>query len=187
MTPKKQNQISLTEIHEFNSSLFFFFRIWSRCCAWKIGTLVFTNMFWSTKEKTFCVEAYFANKSYTVVKANFRRELRCRNALSKSRIFDWVKKFREHGTVQNFNSKGITDTHSVWRVSAGTERNTKGVRKSVGQSPKKSLRRHSQELGISRESLRRVLKSDLHLYPYQIQIKQKLTEADIVKCVAMCE
>ena len=144
-------------------------------------------MSWSTKQKTFCVEAYFANKSYTVVQANFRREFRCRNAPSKSRIFEWVKKFREHGTVQNLNSKGITDTYSGRKVSARTERNIDAVRNSVGHSPKKLLRRRSQELGISRESLRRVLKADLHLYPYQIQIKQKLTEADIAKRITMCE
>ena len=88
------------------------------------------------------------------------REFRCRNAPSKSRIFDWVKKFREHVTVQNFNSKGITDVHTSRRVSVRTERNINEVRKSVGRSPKKSVRRRSQELGISRESLRRVLKLD---------------------------
>ena len=51
--PKKKNRIHifLTEIHKFNSSLLFFFRIWSRFCAWKIWTIVFTNMSWSTKEK----------------------------------------------------------------------------------------------------------------------------------------
>ena len=94
-------------------------------------------------------KTYFANKSYTAVQANFRREFRCRNAPSKSRIFDWVKKFREHGSVQNFNSKGITDTHSGRRVSPRTERNINEVGKSVGWSPKKSFRRRSQELGIS--------------------------------------
>jgi len=158
-------------------------------CAWKIGTIVFTNMSWSTKEKTFCVEAYFANKSIMVVQTNFRGKFRCWNAPSKSRIFDWVKKFREHSTVQNLNSKGITDTYSGRRASARSKRNinTVPVRISVGRSPKKSLRRRSQELGISWESLRRVLKSDLHLYPYRIQIIQKLTEADMAKRVTMCE
>ena len=184
---KKTTHIFLSEIQKFNSSLFFFFRIWSRFCAWKIGTIVFTNMSWSTKEKTFCVEAYFANKSYTVMQANFWREFRCRNAPSKIKIFDWVKKFREHGTVQNSNSKGITDAHSGRRVCARIERNINEVQKSVIRSPKKSLRQRSQELGISWESLRRVLKSDLHLYPYQIQIKQKLTEDDMAKPVAMCK
>ena len=96
-------------------------------------------------------------------------------------------KFREHGTAQNFNSKGITDTHPGRRVSARIERNINEVRKLVGRSPKKWFRRRCQELEISRESLWRVLKSDFHLYPYQIQIKQKLTESDMVKRVAMCE
>ena len=84
-------------------------------------------------------------------------------------------------------SKGITDTYSGRKVSARTERNIDAVRNSVGHSPKKSLRRRSRELGISRESLRRVLKAGVHLYPYQIQIKQKLTEADMAKRVTMCE
>ena len=101
-------------------------------------------MSWSTKEKTFCVEAYFANKSHTVMQTNFRREFRCRNAPSKSRIFDRVKKFREHGTVQNFTSEDIMDTHSGQRVSARTERNINEVRESVGRNPKKSLQRRSQ-------------------------------------------
>ena len=42
---------------------------------------------------------------------------------------------------------------------------------SVGRSPKKSLRRRSQELDLSRASF--------HLYPYRIQIKHKLTPADL--------
>ena len=54
---KIRTHIFLTEMHKFNSSLFFFFfffffRIRSRFCVWKIVTIVFTNMSWSTKEKT---------------------------------------------------------------------------------------------------------------------------------------
>ena len=97
-------------------------------------------MTWSTQEKTFCVEAYFANKSYTKVQANFLRHFRCHQVPSKSRIFNWTQKFREHGTVQNCNSKGLGDTYSGRRVSARTERNIDAVQDSVGQSPKKSIR-----------------------------------------------
>ena len=57
---------------------------------------------------------------------------------SKSRIFNWVQKFREYGTVQNLNSNGLRDT-SGQRVSARTERNIDAVWDSVGWSPKKSL------------------------------------------------
>ena len=144
-------------------------------------------MSWSTKEKAFCVEAYFAKNSYKVVQASFRRKFQCCHAPSKSRIFDWIQKFREYGTVQNLNSKGLRDTYSGRTVSARTQRNIDAVRDSVSRSPKKSLRRRSQLLGMSRESLRRVLKKDLHLYPYHIQIKQKLTEVDMKKRVTMCE
>ena len=61
------------------------------------------------------------------------------------------------------------------------------MRDSVGRSPRKSVRRRSQELGMTRESVRRVLTSDLHLYPYKIQMKQKLADADKEKRVTMCE
>ena len=65
-------------------------------------------MSWSTKEKTFCVEAYFANKSYMVVQEILGDSFGVEMALSKSRIFEWVNKFREHGTVQNLNSTSRT-------------------------------------------------------------------------------
>ena len=58
-------------------------------------------MSWSTKEKAFCMEAYFVNNSCKVIQASFRRKLQCRHAPSKSRIFDHIQKFREYGTVKN--------------------------------------------------------------------------------------
>jgi len=66
-------------------------------------------MFWSTKVKAFCPEAYFANNSYKVVQASFQRKFQCRHAPPKSRIFDWIQKFREYGTVQNL-------IHKVWGI-----------------------------------------------------------------------
>ena len=65
--------------------------------------------------------------------------------------------------------------------------NVDAVRDSVGRSPKKSLRRRSQELGLSRSSVHKILKNDLQLYPYRIQIKQTLTQNDMTKCVEMCQ
>jgi len=61
-------------------------------------------MSWSTKEKAFYVEAYFANNPYKVVQASFRRKFQWRHAPWKSRIFDWMQKFREYGTVRNLIS-----------------------------------------------------------------------------------
>ena len=90
-------------------------------------------MSWSTKQKAFCVEAYFANNSYKVVQESFRRKFQCRHAPSKSRIFDWIQKFRECGTVENLNSKCLRDTYSGRTVSARTQRNIDAIPDSVGK------------------------------------------------------
>jgi len=97
-------------------------------------------MSWSTKEKTFCVEAYFANNSYKIVQASFWRKFQCRHAPTKSRIFGWIQKFKEYGTVQNLNSKGLRDAYSGRTVTARPQRNIYAVQDSVGRSPKKSLK-----------------------------------------------
>ena len=71
-------------------------------------------------------------------------------------------------------------------MTARSPQNVDAVIDSVGQSPKKSFWRCSQKLGLSRSSIHRILKNDLQLYPYKIQIKQTLTQSDMAKRVEMC-
>ena len=104
----------------------------------------------------------------------------------KAEFFTGFKSLK-YGTVQNLNSIDVRDTYTGRPASARTQRNSDAVRDSVGRSLKKSLKRRNQLLGISRGSLRRVLKENLYLYSYKIQIKQKLTEVDTEKRVTMCE
>ena len=59
------------------------------------------------------------------------------------------------------------------------------IRDSVGRSPRKSPRGRSQELGINRESIRRISVKDLQLYPYRIQIRHKFTKVDMEKRVTV--
>ena len=101
-------------------------------------------------------------------------------------MYRWVHKFRAHGTILNLNAKGNRATYSGRPKSSRSQANIDAVRDSVGHSPRKSLRHHSQELAISRESIRRMLVQDLHLYPYRIQIKHKLTQRDNYIRVVMC-
>jgi len=91
----------------------------------------FPTMSWSAKEKAFCLEAYFANSSYKVGQAKFRRKFQCRYAPSNSRIFDWIHRFREYGTVENLNSKSLRDIYSSRTLSARTQRNISAARDSV--------------------------------------------------------
>ena len=53
------------------------------------------------------------------------------------------------------------------------------VRDTVGRSLKNSLLRLCYELGLSPASLQKILKKDHQLYPCRIQIKNKLTTADM--------
>jgi len=48
------------------------------------------------------------------------------------------------------------------------------MRESVRENPKRSISRHSQELGLSVISTWRILRLDLDLHPYKIQLTQEL-------------
>lgn len=55
------------------------------------------------------------------------------------------------------------------------------VSDSVIESPSKSIRHHFQQLGIAVNSLQRVLKNDLYLHTYKMQLTQELKPADHTK------
>ena len=54
------------------------------------------------------------------------------------------------------------------------------VAESVKEAPRLSCRRRSQELKITKTSLHSILRSDLHLTPYLVPVKQPLSEQDVV-------
>ena len=83
--------------------------------------------------------------------------------------------------------KTLTDNHTLDDRNHQGQHTTLLLSETVVHSPSKSMRRRSQELGINRESVRRILIADLHMYPYRIQIKQKLTHGDMRKRVIMCQ
>ena len=136
-------------------------------------------------KKTFCVETYFETKSFCAVQRRFRQRFQWCHYPDKHLIHRWAQKFREHGTV-NLNAKGKRDTYSGRPRITRSQENIDAIRDSIGRSPRKLLRRRSQELGINRESIRRILVKDLQLYPSKIQIKHKLTQTDMEKRVAIC-
>ena len=142
---------------------------------------------WTTEQKIFIVEAYFRKNSIHADQLQFKKRFGCREFLVHSMIYRWVIKFRTHGTVLNLNRKDTNrQSHSGRPKSSRALSKVAAVRDSVDRSPSKSLRRRSQELGINRESVRRILIADLNMYPYRIQIKQKLTPDDMKKQVIMC-
>lgn len=92
-------------------------------------------------------------------------------APSGTAVVKLVKKVREQGL--------LLDNRSGPRARpVRTPENIAAVAHSVGQNPSTSTRRRSQQLAISRTSLRRILHKDLGLFAYKVQMTQELKAND---------
>ncbi|GFY75311.1 putative transposase [Trichonephila inaurata madagascariensis] len=100
-----------------------------------------------------------------------RQHFNSRSAPTAFMIWSMVDRFEELGSVTDRPGRGV---HQNIR----TEDNVKTVWQSVADGPSVSIRRRSSQLGISRRTLRRILKLDLKMYPYKIQIVQTLLPED---------
>ena len=139
-------------------------------------------MVYTYEQRTKIVEWYIETKSYVKTQRRFAAHFETRAKPSRRMIQYQVEKFREHGTVQNLNK-----TRSGRQRTGRSASNINAVRNSVVQSPKKSIRRRSQELTVTRNSIHRILRMDLNLYPYQVQITHKLTDFDMERRMEMGE
>ena len=142
---------------------------------------------WTTEQKIFTVKAYFRQKSIHAAQLQIKERFGCRKFPVHSMIYRWVYKFRTYRTVHSLNCKNTNrQSHSGRPKSSRTPHNVAAVRDSIVCSPSKSVRWQSQELGINQESMPRISIADLHMYPYRIQIKRKLTPDDMRKRVITC-
>ena len=120
-----------------------------------------------------------------MVQAKYRRKFNFNNYLQKSQIYRWTRKFEATGSVNNLNKESATPRCGR-KLTGRCPDNVNAVRDSVARSLKKSIRRQSQELGLSRASVQRIMIKDVQLYPYKIHIKHRLTPADMAKRAVMC-
>ena len=65
--------------------------------------------------------------------------------------------------------------------------NIERIRESVQEDHQTSLRRRSAQMGIPITTMHRIMHSDLHLFPYKIQLVQSLNAADFITRRAYCE
>lgn len=106
--------------------------------------------------------------SMVAVQARFEKRFRFRHYPTNTVMYKWVSKFRVRETVSDLN------VHVGRSKAARSLANINVVRDSVGHNPRESLRHRSEELGIPRESIRRILVQDLQLYLYRIQFQHQL-------------
>ena len=141
----------------------------------------------SVEERSFAVLKYCETKSLKQTIASFSNRFgidrRDKKSLpNKTTILRWVEHFKESGSVES--KSGLRRKKRA--MTMRTDENIAAVKISVDNEPKKSIRRRSMELEIPRESLRMILKSDLKLRPYTIQLHQRLSEANARERLEMC-
>ncbi|XP_069359553.1 histone-lysine N-methyltransferase SETMAR-like [Maniola hyperantus] len=127
-------------------------------------------------QRAYCVKQFYLNNfSLITVRRLFRVEYGLHDLSqcpSAPLIKKWVKKFEETGSTLNVKQTGGPRT-------SRSEENVQQVSASVRRDPDLSTRKRSAELGLSRTSLRRILKLDLKLHPYKIQLVQELNPNDL--------
>lgn len=133
------------------------------------------------------MERYTKEQRVVIVKTHYKngecyaetvRKLRGifgrRKAPNLSTVQRLIKKFEETASLLDVKSSGRPRaTRSIENVAV--------VRDSVDVSPGKSIRRRSQQLAIPRSTMQRILKNDLHLNAYKIQLTQELKPCDHLK------
>lgn len=93
------------------------------------------------------------------------------NCPAESTIRRLVAKFESTGSINN-------QPTSIRHINARSIENIAAMRDSVWENPKQSISRRSQELGLSATSTWQILRRDLGLHPYKIQLTQELKVND---------
>ena len=133
---------------------------------------------WELKTRIHCVKFYYKVGTFKKTQDSFMHQFKCEKAPSKSIIQKWVDHFEKYGTVGNLNPASENFPSHSGRSKKRTAELIESVRESLQQRPKRSVRKQSQSLGMSRETCRRMLVNNIRAYPYKIQTLQTLTVSD---------
>jgi hypothetical protein len=135
---------------------------------------------WMPVEIAYIVETFFTSGSSIITaQRRFRHFQKC-EAPSRKVILCAVSNFHETGNANKKPSPGRPRTsHSAVNI--------EHVANAIVQSPRKSTHRLAQQVNITHTSVRRILKNDLKLYPYEVQLVHQFLPADRVHRVTFSE
>ena len=131
---------------------------------------------YTTQERIKIIEAYFAAKSVLLTQRQCRKDFGRNNVPDGRTIQRLVAKFRKTDARK---PRSFIVRHNSWEYSEFTG--------TPWGFPRKSTRRLSQENGISKTSVLRILHDDLKLFPYKIQILQRQTDQNKAERETFCE
>lgn len=117
------------------------------------------------------------HESVTVVR-RILQKLKWEHVPHENAIRNLFKKFKKVGSV--------ADTPRSGRPALDDEKKEE-IEQFFQENPKSSIRKASAALQTSIGAVHKVVKHDLKLFPYKLQITQKLYEEDLALRVHMCE
>lgn len=120
------------------------------------------------REKSQCVMWLHETKSPKTVQRRFLTNFG-RPSPDVKTIKNWYSKFMDTGSVKDRPRTGRT------RV---TDASVEEVRQTVDTSPRKSTRAISTDIGIPKSTVHKILRKQLSLFPYKLQIHQALHPGD---------
>ncbi len=126
------------------------------------------KMMYSLEESVFLVSTYFlTNRNLNATHTEFGKQfnVHSRKLPAKSIIQRLIAKFEKTGSMHD-GKRGKVGP----KQSACTPETVEHARQILKKSPAKSVRCIAQEAGVSKSSLHRIVKEELHLYPYKIQM-----------------
>ena len=127
----------------------------------------------TTQQRTKIVEFWHQTKSVKQVQRLYCEHFNVQHQPNYRTIKSTIAKFNNVGTVSNLH-RG----HSGRKRSGRSENAVNRVRQALDQNPQKSIRRLAAELNISRSTIHRILRHDIHAFPYKIQTESKLTDQE---------
>lgn len=125
---------------------------------------------------TWVHERDVTGKSITDIKHDFMQRFQ-RPCPGKMTLTRWAKKLFTTGCIKDKKRTG----RQVIR-----KRRSQEIVQSINDSPKKSIRKRSAELGIPRSTLHKHMKLDLKLHPYHPMCVNELSDQDLERRQACC-
>ena len=127
----------------------------------------------SRQQKAKCVTWYMETQSITTVRRRFQTKYGEPPPV-RNTILRWVNNFNSEGNVENRTGRGSPPV---------TEQSINSVRSYFRRHPRRSLRQAERDLSIPYSTVRKILRTLIHMFPYKIKRVRHLRDNDKVNRV----
>ena len=133
---------------------------------------------WSTEDRVAALKLFFREGSVVAAQRAFQRELGRRRAPQRHTLLRWVSDFETQGTAARVPRHTPRPRVSEAIVAA--------VKRAIHRNPRLSIRRLAVRFGATTTTVHRILRGYLKLFPYKLQLLQRLKRGDKVKRLRFC-